>query len=134
MRTPEFLDQDIVMDIHHESLARHGGLDGLRDEGAFLSALAAAQNTFFYGSGDLHDVAASYAFHLAESQAFLDGNKRTGIAAATTFLLLNRCVDAADDLVLYNAMIAIARHELDKSGLAALLRTQFPLDPLGDKA
>ena len=125
--TPEFLDRDIVMDIHRESLARHGGIDGLRDENAFLSALAAAENTYFYGSGDLHDIAASYAFHLAESQAFLDGKKRTGIGAALTFMLLNGCVDEGDDLALYDAMIAIARHELDKDGLAALLRGQFPV-------
>jgi death-on-curing protein len=125
--SPEFLDRDIVMDIHRESLVRHGGLDGLRDENAFLSALASAQNTYFYGSGDLHDVAASYAFHLAESQAFLDGNKRTGIGAALTFLLLNGCDDIGDDFALYDAMIAIARRELDKAGLAALLRAQFPV-------
>ncbi|MEY4489556.1 MAG: hypothetical protein RIQ79_2064 [Verrucomicrobiota bacterium] len=125
--TPEFLDRDIVMDIHRESLARHGGLDGLRDENAFLSALAAAQNTYFYGTGDVHDVAASYAFHLAESQAFLDGNKRTGIGAALTFLLLNGCDDKGEDSALYDAMIAIARRELDKAGLAALLRAQFPV-------
>lgn len=126
MGDPAFLDQDIVMDIHHESLARHGGLDGLRDEGAFLSALAAAQNTFFYAGGDLHDVAASYAYHLAESQAFLDGNKRTAVGAAMVFLLINGCVDRGDDQSLYDAMIAVARRELDKPGFAALLRAQFP--------
>lgn len=125
--SPEFLDRDIVMDIHRESLVRHGGLDGLRDENAILSALASAQNTYLYGPRDLHDVAASYAFHLAESQAFLDGNKRTGLGAALTFLHLNGCVDAGDGLVLYDAMIAIARRELDKVGLAALLRKQFPI-------
>lgn len=123
---PEFLSRDIVLDIHRESLVRHGGMDRLRDEGAFLSALAAAENTHFYGGGDLHDVAASYAYHLAESQAFIDGNKRTAIGAAMTFLLINGCTDLGDDLALYEAMIAIARRELDKPGLAALLRAQFP--------
>lgn len=127
--TPAFLCRDIVMDIHRESLDRHGGIDGLRDEKAFLSALAAAQNTHFYGFGDIHDVAASYAFHLAESQAFLDGNKRTGMGAALTFLLLNGCEDKGDDLALYDAMISIACRKLDKAGLAELLRTQFPLRP-----
>ncbi len=115
-----------MLAIHRESLLRHGGIDGLRDEGGFLSALAAAENTYFYGGGDLHDVAASYAYHLAESQAFLDGNKRTAAGTAMTFLLFNGCVDRGDDLALYDAMIAIARRELDKAGLAELLRTQFP--------
>ena len=125
--TPELLCRDIVLDIHRESLSRFGGIDGLRDEKAFLSALAAAENTYFYGSGELHDVAASYAFHLAESQAFLDGNKRTGIGAALTFLLLNGCEDKGDDRVLYDALISIACRKLDKSALASLLRDQFPL-------
>lgn len=123
---PAFLDHRSVLGVHRESLARHGGIDGLRDEGGFLSALAAAENTHFYGGGDLHDVAASYAYHLAESQAFLDGNKRTAVGAAMTFLLINGCVDRGDDQILYDAMIAIARRELDKPGLAALLRVQFP--------
>ncbi len=126
MGDPEFLDRDIVLDTHRESLARHGGLDGLRDEGAFLSALAAAQNTYFYAGGDLHDVAASYAFHLAEAQAFLDGNKRTAMGVAMIFLIINGCLDEGDDEALYEAMIAVARRELDKAGLAALLRRQFP--------
>jgi death-on-curing protein len=75
---------------------------------------------------DLHGFAACYAFHLAESQAFIDGNKRTAVACAAVFLLLNGHRDSSQDMVLYDAMIAIARHELDKPGLAALLRRQFP--------
>jgi len=31
----------------------------------------------WYGHGNLFDIAAAYAFHVAESQAFVDGNKRT---------------------------------------------------------
>ena len=60
----------------------HGGSDGMRDPGAVESALASAQNTWFYAGGDLFDIAATYAFHLAESQAFLDGNKRTAVVSA----------------------------------------------------
>lgn len=92
------------------------------------SALGAAINTALYGNGDVFEVAASYAFHIAEAQAFFDGNKRTAIAAALTFLALNHPMPrpAESDLnALYDAMIAIARHELDKPGLAALLRQLF---------
>ncbi len=123
---PAFLDEDIVLDIHHESLVRHGGIDGLRDKNAFLSALGSAEMACHYTDGDLYAAAASYAYNLAESQAFLDGNKRTAIGSAATFLILNGCLDRADDRALYDAMIAIARRELDKAGLAALLRVQFP--------
>jgi death-on-curing protein len=79
-------------------------------------------NVWLYAQGDLFDIAAAYAFHLAEAQAFLDGNKRTGMAAALVFLDGNgvSVPEATDEL--YEAMIAVAEHRLDKSGLAALLR------------
>lgn len=123
---PTFLSLDQVLILHQRSLAEHGGLDGVRDPGAVESALASAKNTWYYGAGDLHDVGAAYAYHLAESQAFLDGNKRTAIASALTFLLSNGCRDAADDGVLYDAMIAIGTHRMNKAGLADVLRRQFP--------
>ena len=81
------------------------------------------QNAWFYGQGDLYDVAAAYAFHLAESQAFLDGNKRTGMAAAITFLKLNGNALTEHTDTLYTAMIATAQRSLDKPGLDRPLRT-----------
>lgn len=126
MNEPEFLDWAIMMALHRKSLDRFGGLDGIRDRGALASALAAAENSHFYGDGDVHAIAAAYAFHLAESQGFLDGNKRTAMACAATFPLRNGCVDQAEDQFLYAAMIAIAKREMDKAELAAVLRRQFP--------
>jgi death-on-curing protein len=126
MEQPDFLTWDLVVALHRISLEQWGGIDGVRDRAGLESALGAAENVHFYGGGDLHEIAAAYAFHLAESQGFLDGNKRTAIACAATFLEFNGCRDRADDLVLYDAMIAIARRELDKAGLAAVLRQQFP--------
>ena len=123
---PTFLSLDQVMALHRRSLAEHGGLDGVRDPGAVESALASAQNTWIYGGGDLHDIAAAYAYHIAESQAFLDGNKRTAIASAVAFLTGNGCDDEGKDRELYDAMIAIAARRMDKAGLAAVLRKQFP--------
>jgi len=37
----------------------------------------------------------AYAFHLAESQAFLDGNKRTAVASALVFLPATAYMPAA---------------------------------------
>jgi death-on-curing protein len=119
---PEFLALETVHWLHRESLKEHGGLDGVRDHGAIEAALGAAENTFYYGGGDRFDIAAAYAFHLAQSQAFLDGNKRTAVACALTFL----GEPSPDQLELYDAMIAIAERRMDKTGLAAVLRRQFP--------
>lgn len=79
-------------------------------------------NTWFYGRGDLYDVAAAYAFHIAEAQAFIDGNKRTAVSAALSFLGKNGEPVLEDDGSIYQAMIDIANHRLDKPGLAAIFR------------
>jgi len=126
MEQPEFLSWEIVVALHRSSLERWGGIDGVRDRAGVESALGAAENTFFYGGGDLHEIGAAYAFHVAESQGFLDGNKRTAIACAATFLEGNGCVDRSVDIELYDAMIAISARRMDKAGLAAVLRRQFP--------
>ncbi|MEO7317580.1 MAG: Fic family protein [Chthoniobacteraceae bacterium] len=123
-----FLDRSEVDELHRESLNAFGGAAGTRDDGLVESALCSAINTTLYGGGDAFDVAAAYAFHIAQAQAFIDGNKRTAIGAALTFLALNhpmRNPAPADIDTIYDAMIAIANHELDKPGLAALLRRMF---------
>jgi death-on-curing protein len=69
---------------------------------------------------------AAYAFHIAEAQAYLDGNKRTAVAAALTFLEANGvATDGAEPMALYPDMIAIAAGELDRPGLARRIRELF---------
>ncbi len=100
----------------------------MRDEGALQSAIAQPLNVYVYGGGDLYEIAAAYAFHIAESQAYLDGNKRTGIQAALDFLEING-VDTTPlpELATYEAMIRVAKHELDRLGLAAFFRSALAL-------
>lgn len=122
MSEPVFLTLDQVKALHRLALDRHGGQDGVRDAATLESAVMHPCNVWLYGQGDLFDIAAAYAFHMAQAQAFIDGNKRTGIAAALVFLEGNgvSVPQATDEL--YAAMIAIAERRMDKSGLAALLR------------
>lgn len=111
------------LDLHRESLRRHGGSDGNRDPAGTESAIAQPQNDYFYGGAAVFEIAAANAFHIAQAQAFIDGNKRTGAAAALAFLQIAGIgTSRADDACLYDAMIAIANREMDKAGLAALLR------------
>ncbi len=119
---PFFLSREQVDRLHARGLRNYGGSAGVRDSGLVDSALASAQNALFYGGGDLFDVAAAYAFHLAEAQAFLDGNKRVAAAAALTFLEVNGVTAFPSDDQFYDAMIAIANKQMTKPGLAALLR------------
>ena len=120
---PVFLTAAQVEAFHALALELHGGSDGLRDRALFEGAVAQAPNVYWYGRGDLYDIAAAYCFHIAQAQAFLDGNKRTAVAAGLAFLKLNG-VETGIELTmpLYNALIEIAEHCLDREGLAQLLR------------
>lgn len=124
-REPVFLNLEVTLQLHADSLALFGGTDGIRDRGLIESALASSQNSWLYGSSDNFGIAAAYAYHLAESQAFLDGNKRTGVAAALLFLAANGEGYITDDGRIYTAMIAIAEKRMTKPQLADLLRTVF---------
>ena len=119
---PRFLTLDEVLYLHDESLARFGGSAGVREPGLIESALGSAQNAYWYGRADNFGIAAAYAYHLAESQAFIDGNKRTAVAAAIMFLRQNGFPFSKDDGSLYRAMIEVANKTLDKAGLAEVLR------------
>lgn len=122
MNEPTFLTLEEVLKIHARSLAEHGGSEGVREPGLVESALASAANTFHYGGGDLFDIAASYAFHVAESQAFVDGNKRTGVAAAMIFLVRNGLYAQPAKWELYLAMIDVAKKQKTKADLAEIFR------------
>ena len=123
MNQPIFLSLEQVRLIHQRSLAEHGGSAGARDSGLIESALPSARNTFYYVAQDLFDVAASYAFHLAEAQAFIDGSKRTGVASALVFLAMNGVYAQPPKWELYLAMIDVAHKRKTKADLAAIFRT-----------
>ena len=121
-----FLSFELVLELHRRSLREHGGSDGIRDQAGLESAIGQPQNDYYYGGADIFGVAAAYAFHIAQAQAFIDGNKRTGIGSALLCLELAGIETSADSSdTLYDAMSAIANRELDKPGLAALLRQLF---------
>ncbi len=123
-----FLTRAEIDELHADSLAAFGGMNGVRDEALVESAMGAAQNEFYYGGGDVFAVAAAYAFHIAQNQAFIDGNKRTATATALVFLAVNGWVEdhgESDRMAIYDALIAIAERRMTKPELAALFRRLF---------
>src|SRR6266581_6893184 len=86
MKFPDKLD---VLTAHARLIAETGGSVGLRDEGLLESALAAAENRHGYENADLATCAATYAYHLTQAHAFIDGNKRVAAAVTETFLETN---------------------------------------------
>jgi death-on-curing protein len=110
------------LDLHSDQLHLFGGSDGLRDPAALESAVATPAVSFGgqFLQPDLFHMAAAYAFHIAQNQPFLDGNKRTALNAALVFLDINGWLVTDPDELLHDAMIAIAERRLDKDGLAGL--------------
>lgn len=122
MADRELIGIETVLDLHEEAIRRFGGARGIRDRGAIESALGAAQNVFFYGAADVFTIAATYAYHLAQAQAFFDGNKRVAVAVALVFLGGNGHTIRRDANQLYDAMIGIAERRLTKADLAQVFR------------
>jgi death on curing protein len=122
-KEPVFLTRAQIDAIHQCQIEAWGGLHGVRSEHALESAIAQPLNVYFYGEGDLYEIAAAYAFHIAESQAYFDGNKRTAVQAALDFLEING-IDTAPlpELSAYDAMIRVANHQMDRFGLADFFR------------
>ena len=125
MSEPRFLSVEDVIAIHAEMLAAHGGQEGIRDRGLLESAVAMPTQTFdgVYVHDDLFAMASAYAFHVAQNQPFVDGNKRAAIGAALVFLEINDVALREATEELYDAMIGLAERRMSKSGLAALFRT-----------
>lgn len=120
---PDFLSIEDVLDLHQIQLERFGGGAGMRDPGALESAVAQPQASFggTFVHPDLFSMAAAYAFHIAQNQPFVDGNKRAGLAPALVVLDLNGRSVAVPESWLYQGLLDIAERKLDKAGLAAFL-------------
>jgi death-on-curing protein len=117
-----WVDKQALLLLHGESLAVHGGLAGIRDEGLLDSALARPLNLAAYEMPDLFDLAASYGIGVAKNHPFNDGNKRAAFLAVGLFLALNGYRLNAGQVEATQTMLAVAAGELDEPGLAAWLR------------
>ena len=84
-----WVDKKLLLLLHDESLAEHGGNSGMRDEGLLDSALARPVNLAAYETADHAALAASYGVGIAKNHPFVDGNKRAALLAAGLFLLIN---------------------------------------------
>jgi death-on-curing protein len=85
-----FLSVEMIEMLHTQQIERFGGSHGLRDAGLLESAVMRAENKVNYDDhATVASVAASLGWGLIKNHAFIDGNKRIGIAALITFLTLN---------------------------------------------
>lgn len=119
-----FLTLAEVIDIHSHQIVLYGGSPGIRDMN-LLSSAAAMPSVSFGGEylhADAFEMAAAYAYHIAQNHPSLDGNKRAALASALVFLELNGITITDPSGKLYHSMIAVASGALRKTELADVLR------------
>jgi death-on-curing protein len=117
---PQFLELDDVLAIHEDRIRKYGGSSGLRDLGLLESAVAMPQATFggAYLHGTLYEMAAAYLFHIAKNHPFLDGNKRTALACALSFLRLNALRVKAGEDELVDLVLGVVEGGISKAAIA----------------
>lgn len=122
MTRPIWIPKSLILEIHTEQIAEHGGTDGIRDDGLLESALARPLNAYAYGVEDIIALAALYGAGITKNHPFLDGNKRTGFVATELVLASNGYALTASDEEVLAAVLSLASGEWDEDVYADWLR------------
>lgn len=114
----------VVLAIHDEQIAEHGGTPGVRDIGLLESALNRPVNLETYGdpAPNISDLAAAYAFGIAKNHAFFDGNKRVSLVVTRLFLQLNGHDIDAPEAERLHLWLALGDGSLKEAALAEWIR------------
>ena len=126
MSEPIWLTRQIIVAIHDEQLAIHGGASGLRDQGMLESTLDRPRNKWAYENAELLELAAAYAFAIAGNHPFVDGNKRSSLLALYTFLGLNGIDFVVPEAEAAAIIIALAAGEVSEESLTRWIRDNWP--------
>lgn len=123
---PRWIDREALILLHAESLAEHGGLEGLRDEALLDSALARPLNA--HACEEVTDsarLAAAYGVGIAKNHSFADGNKRAAFLAVGLFLGLNGQRLVADKADATRVMLAVAGGEWSEFDFAGWIKAHM---------
>jgi death on curing protein len=123
-----WLDGQVLLAVHDEQLAEHGGQAGVRDMALFDSALARAQQVAAYGEPDVAALAAAYGYGISRNHPFLDGNKRTAFVAVELFLMLNGYRLAATDVDCVLTMLDVASGQITEPEFVAWIQKHLAVD------
>jgi death on curing protein len=120
----KYLTAEQVLFIHARLIVETGGSHGLRDLSMLESAVARPQATFdgkeLYSGAFLK--AAALMESLVNNHPFVDGNKRTGIAAAALFLRANGWRLSAQNAEIEEFSVQVVVSHLEIEAVADWLR------------
>ena len=118
-----YLTAEQIELIHAGVLAKSGGLFGTREPGV-LAGLESSPRQSVFGK-ELHPTlfhkAAAYMRTIINQHPFLDGNKRTGMMSAFTFLEVNGYRVTATDDEVFNLALVIATEKPEGDVIASWL-------------
>ena len=117
-----WLSRQIVLAIHDQQLAEHGGVAGVRDDGLLESALARPLNRANYCDPDIAELAGLYAIAIARNHPFIDGNKRTAYVALELFLAINGRAFGASDVDCVVMTMGMAASDIADDAFIAWVR------------
>ena len=104
----KFLSSDQIVHMHNDLIDRWGGEHGGGHRGhgyeGVEAAAQAVKNSYYT---EFRDLAAAYAVYIIQGHVFMDGNKRSGLAAMTTFLDANGVKYRAVPDEMFKAMIEL---------------------------
>jgi death-on-curing protein len=126
MSEPRWLTLAMVIAIHDEQLAIHGGSPGIRDAGMLESALDRPRNKWAYEPAELPELAAAYAYGIARNHPFVDGNKRTSLLSLYTFLGLNKVDFVVPEAMAAAIILSLAAGEVSEESLTRWIRDNWP--------
>ena len=118
-----WLTRALLLAVHDEQIAEHGGASGIRDMGLLESAIARPLNHASHGRVDLAELGALYALAIVRNHPFVDGNKRMAFVALETFLVLNGLELTAGDAEATVMMLDMAAGTVSDDTFIAWVRT-----------
>lgn len=119
MSDPIWIREEELVWAHDQQILRHGGKPGLRDGGLLESALNRPLHRHSYGTEEIAELAAAYAFGLGKNHPFFDGNKRSAWIALRFFLSLNGYRLSYSTQEAVEMVLALASGTLDEGSLSA---------------
>lgn len=121
MKEPIWVGVLETLVLHDLGLVAFGGAAGVRDFGALESALARPRNLLAYGKKkpSLARLAAAYAFGIIKNHPFIDGNKRTALVVAFSFLEVNGIEIKASEEEAYRVFMDLASGRMSEDELSA---------------
>lgn len=120
----EFLEVEDLLIIHRNQIELYGGSHGLRDEKLLDSAVNAVQASFDgeHMHRTVYERASAYIYYISQNHPFIDGNKRTALAAGLVYLDINGIEIDDPNEELYEMMIEVSIGNSSKERVSEVLK------------